>query len=176
MKRLIANVSITLPNRQVDGIWQAGKLITAGKEIPTEGLDDSHIEAWLANGTVRVEGEDTKLTDVEALRLEDNVNVSSVTSDPDKKDTLDDGLDLVGSDKDEAIADALASAVADKSGDPALAAKLAGIQSEQAEDGVESSDDEVEPSSIEVNAETGEVTETGGEPSFEEEADSQVSN
>lgn len=175
MKRLIANVSITLPNRQVDGVWQAGKLIKAGSEIPTKGLDESHIEAWLANGTVRVEGEDpTPLTDVKALRQDETVNVSSVTNEPDK-DTLDNGIDLVGNENDEALEAALASIVAENTGDPALDAKLASIQSEQSEEGVDSSDDKVEPSNTEINAETGEVTETGGEPSFDEEADAQVS-
>ena len=159
-RRLIAAVTLILPNRKTGKGWMAGKVVKAKQEIPTQGLDPTYIDQWVKSGSAFWEGNVPQLRDVKALRNDDDkVNVSSVTDEPDK-DTLDKGIDLVAGDK-----------------DPALASKLDEIAAEQAGEGVEDDNSEDEPKAVEVNAETGEVIETGGEMEFdeEEEADARVS-
>ena len=158
--RLIASVTLVLPNRQIDGRWQAGNTIKAGQTIPLQGLEQSHIDGYVQAGNAYWEGAVPLLQDVEALQKGEVVNVSAKLdrSGNNEDNPLDDGIDLVsGTD------------------DPALDAKLSAIAEQQKADGVENDGNDLyEERSVEINAGTGEVVETGGEPSFEDEADAQV--
>lgn len=181
-RKLVAAVSMTLPNRKVAGRWMPGAFIKAKQVIPTDGLDQSYIDNYLKQGLAYYEGTIPLLKDVKAMRPESGVNVSAVQKGDSEENPLDDGIDLKASENSANLESKLQEVAAANSAkgdrDPALEAKLAALEAEQSEEGVEVEDDDVDPETerkVEVNAETGEVTETGGDPEMDdEEVDAQV--
>lgn len=154
--RLIAAVSIMLPARKRGTNWVGGGLILAGKEVPTAGLDQSYIDNYLKAGSAYYENAVPQRDEVKALQRDKDLNVSAVQKGKSEDNPLDEGIDLVAT-----------------GGDPALATRLDEIAADQAEQGVAEQLDA--DHTLEINAETGELIEEGVEPDFDDEADAQVS-
>jgi hypothetical protein len=158
--QLIASVTLVLPNRKVGKQIVRGGVLKAGAVLDTSRVPDTWIEEAIEAGLLYVKAAPLALKDVAALRRDEELNVSSTENRAGQEDNpLDDGIDLAAT-----------------GGDPALEGKLAEIQAEQAEAGVEHPADGPERT-VEVNAETGEIEVQGEDPDFddEEDADSQVS-
>lgn len=158
--QLIASVTLVLPNKKIGKQIIRGGVLKAGGILDTSRVSDEWIEEAIEAGLLYVKAAPLALKDVAALRRDEELNVSSTENRAGQEDNpLDEGIDLAAT-----------------GGDPALEGKLAEIQAEQAEAGVEHPADGPERT-VEVNAETGEIEVQGEDPDFddEEEADSQVS-
>lgn len=165
VKRYIATVTLTLPNRKVGSNYMPGAMILAKQAVTTEMVDQEWIDVRVKDGYLFEEK--TKAPTFKEVRQavdgDETLNVSSVIKDGVEDNPLDDGIDLVP-----------------KGDDPALEARLNEIVAEQEEQGIENDDKDLAPEQVEINAETGEVTRTGGEIDVDdgdddEQADAQVS-
>lgn len=156
--RLLASVTLKLPNRQVGKAVLPGAVVKAGKEIP-ENAPEKWVADCLDMGLIYLAEAPPLRRDVQAARRDEDLNVSSVKKGELEDNPLDGGIDLVASDD-----------------DPALASRIDEIAAEQAAEGIED-DGEPEEHNVEVNLGTGEITETGDGPDFDDddEAESQVS-
>lgn len=159
--RLVASVTVVLPNAKIGGQIKRGKAYLAGQTIPLDEVSDDWVDNALDRGIVRFENDrPIRRRDVEALEPTVKLNVSATGEGANEDNPLDKGIDVVpGAGTD----------------DPALDAALEEIAAEQAEAGIENSSSS--GLEIEINAETGERSESGGEEEadVDEEADAQVS-
>lgn len=165
VKRYIATVTLTLPNRKVGASYMPGAMILAKQVVTTEMVDQEWIDVRVKEGYLFEEKtEAPTFKEVrQAVDGDETLNVSAVVKGGMEDNPLDDGINLVAS-----------------GDDPALEARLSAIAVEQEEQGIENEDGEIESEQVEINAETGEVTRTGGEIEIdfdddERQADAQVS-
>lgn len=151
--KLIAVTTVKGPNRKMAKGWIPGAVYKPGQEIPLEGLDQTHVDAWLDIGAARWSHTQPRLQDIRAMRPAPQQPVvgSRKESDDEKAE--------FGRQPHE--------------GDAALRARLDALAAEQAERGV---DDEEVPEAgreVDVNVGTGDVEDTG-DPDDEDAADTQV--